>query len=446
MNFSNLRSRLENRPVLKKIVANTGWLALEKVLRMTLWLCVSVMMARYLGPAKFGIFSYANSLVSFLAAFIYLGLSGIVIRDIVKNPAQKDTILGTSFGLKFIGSLIGYLTLILIAFLSNKNSNEFWLLIIIGAGLLFRPFETIDFWFHSQTGSSKSVISKSIASITTSILSIVLIFAKAPLLVFGWIKSFEVILASIFLVTVYAKNKQNVLKWKFSLSKAIELIKQSWMLLFSGFFSMINFKIDQIMLRWMAGPVEVGVYSIAVSLSEVWYFLPTAIALSVYPALIEKKGKDQAVYLEQLQKIFNVMFIISFTLSIAVTLVSKPAIQILYGDAYIKSGPILMIHIWAGVFIFMRALFSRIILIEDLLVFFLLTNFVGAITNCILNIVLIKHFAGYGAAVATLLSYASASYFSLFITKRTKPYAIMMSKSFAMPVRKMIEGSLFKKN
>ena len=188
------------------------------------------------------------------------------------------------------------------------------------------------------------------------------------------------------------------------------------------------------MLRWMVGASEVGIYSIAVNLSEVWYFLPTSIALSVYPTLIEKKNKDPKTYQEHLQKIFNVLFLIAITVAILVTLVSKPAIQLLYGEAYSKAGSILMIHIWAGVFIFLRALFSRIIFIENLLEFSLITHFSGALVNVVLNLILIKPMAGYGAAIATLVSYAAASYFSLFFSQKTRPFALMMTRSLLLPL------------
>ena len=140
------------------------------------------------------------------------------------------------------------------------------------------------------------------------------------------------------------------------------------------------------------------------------------------------------VYKDRIQKTFNVLYFLSLSVAILMTFASKPAINLLYGDAYWKSSSILMIHVWTGVFIFMRALFSRIILIENLLFFSLLTHFAGAVVNVILNLILIKSYAGYGAAVATLLSYATASYFSLFLSSKTRPYAVMMSRSIVLPI------------
>jgi O-antigen/teichoic acid export membrane protein len=430
-----IRTRIEKRPVLKKIIANTGWLTFEKILRMGLILLVNVLIARHLGPAEFGILNYAVSLSAFLGAFVYLGLSGLVIRDIVSDPTNKEVILGTTFFLKVTGSIISFAAISTIALYSHFGNLEFWILIIVGIGLFFKPFETIDLWFHSLTRSKFSVFSNSISSLLVSSTNVLLVLSGAGIICFALTASLEFVLAASGLLFYYVMDRQSALSWRFSFKKAKELLRQSWVLILSSFFSMIYLKIDQIMLRWMVGASEVGIYSVAVNFSEVWYFLPNAIALSVYPTLIEQKNKNHSSYLNKLQKTFDALFMIALVVAAAVTVSAKPVISLLYGNLYAKAGSLLMIHVWAGIFIFMRALFSRIVFIENLLVFSLITHLTGAILNVALNLLLIRRFSGYGAAVATLVSYTGASYISLFFSSKTRPFAMMMTRSFAAPFR-----------
>ena len=44
----------ERRPGMKKVASNAGWLFFDKVLRMGVGMIVGVMVARYLGPDRFG--------------------------------------------------------------------------------------------------------------------------------------------------------------------------------------------------------------------------------------------------------------------------------------------------------------------------------------------------------------------------------------------------------
>lgn len=118
-----------------------------------------------------------------------------------------------------------------------------------------------------------------------------------------------------------------------------------------------------------------------------------------------------------------------------VSFTAEYIIDIFFGDVYIKSSSVLVIHIWAAIFIFMRAAFSKWILIESVLVFSLITQGSGAVLNVLLNYFLIPKYGVVGAAYATLASYAMASFISLIFYKKTRPVFFMMCKSLFVVFR-----------
>jgi PST family polysaccharide transporter len=93
-------------PGLRQVLSNIAWLFTDQILQMGLGMVVGLWVARYLGPAQFGLLSYALTFVSIFSAVASMGLGRIVIRDIASNPQCKNETLGTSFGLQFIGGLI----------------------------------------------------------------------------------------------------------------------------------------------------------------------------------------------------------------------------------------------------------------------------------------------------------------------------------------------------
>lgn len=434
----SIHNRFAEGTALRKTAANTGWLMFEHICRLGIGLVVSVLIARHLGPHDFGILSYALSVTAFLGTFVYLGLGGIVVRDIIKNPDETGLLMGSSFALKMAGACLSYAVLLILAFWGHSSNVETWVLLIIGASLLFRPLETIDFWFQSRTESKYSVLGKGTAFFLASVGNLVLLLAGASLVAFAWVSLAQFVLAAILLVVVYRYKGQTVRSWIIQLSKMLGLLTQSWVLILSGFLALVYLKVDQIMLRWMVGAVEVGVYSVAVRFSEVWYFIPWAMAVSVFPKLTEIRQKNKKKYDKKLQQGFDILFAVSFSIAIVMTFMGTPVIGKLYGLEYERAGGILAIHVWAGVFIFMRALFSKWVIMENLLVYSLFSHGIGAIVNVILNLLLIKHYGGYGAAIATLISYATASYLVLFLAPRTWPIARMMSKSILLPVRLLL--------
>jgi O-antigen/teichoic acid export membrane protein len=189
------------------------------------------------------------------------------------------------------------------------------------------------------------------------------------------------------------------------------------------------------MLRWLVDAEEVGIYSVAAKLSEAWYFMPTAIVASLFPKLLELKKSDEGQFKKRLQQLFDMLYGIALALAILITFISGPVIDFLYGVEFSKAAVILSIHIWAGIFIFMRAAFSKWILVEDAITFSMFTQGAGALVNVLLNFVFIPMYTGTGAAIATIISYATASYFSLLFYKKTRPIFFMMTKSLLSPFR-----------
>ncbi|MFW6457583.1 MAG: polysaccharide biosynthesis C-terminal domain-containing protein, partial [Planctomycetota bacterium] len=219
------------------------------------------------------------------------------------------------------------------------------------------------------------------------------------------------------------------------LGEAKYLLSKSWMLLIAGFLGMVNLKMDQAMLRWLADSREVGLYAVAVRFSEVWYFVPGAIMLSAFPRLLEIKEQDVDLYHTRQQQLLDSFVCVAFVVAVITALLAKPIIPMLFGEAYTKSSSILIIHVWAGIFMFMRKMFSKWVFAEDALVYSIVSHGSGALVNVGLNALLIPIAQGYGAAIATLLSYATSSYFFLFCFQKTRPLAVKMTKALVFPIR-----------
>ena len=403
---------------------------------MPLTLVIGVLLARYLGPDRFGTLNFALSTVALVQPLSALGLSGIVTKELVREPDSKDEILGTSFFLKLGASCLSLgLMGCLIWLIKTDVPGLRIYIILLSVGNILGAFQVIDLWFQAKVLSKYVVISRTIALVITSIIKVALIYFKAPLEFFVLSVIIENIFYSTFLIASYRKFSNSISNWFFLKERAFKLLSRSWPLILSGFGSIIYLKIDQIMLGNMISNSELGIYAVASRMSEVWYFIPIAIASSAFPALIKSKETSIKSYKIKLQKLLDSLLCFALIMAIPITLCSEFIIVRIYGDVYEKAATILSIHIWASVFIFMRAVLSKWLIAEDLLIFSLVTHGLGAVSNIIINIFMIPKWGGVGAAVSTVISYAFASYISLFFHAKTLEMAVMMSKSIFSPVR-----------
>ncbi|MDF5721144.1 MAG: flippase [Rhizonema sp. PD37] len=421
-------------PNLLKILGNTAWLFADKVVRMVVGLLVGVWVARYLGPDNFGIYNYALAFTGIFDTVANLGLDSIVVRNIVRQPSSKDEILGTSFALKMMAQIIVLITAI--AFISIFRPGDIlthWLVGIIAGGMLFESFYVIEYWFQSQVQSKYVVWYKNVALMIASCARVILIETHATLIFFAWVYSAEFALNAISLVIAYHTKKYLFSAWQFSWRCARDLLKDSWTLILSSFAIMILMRIDQLMLGQMIGDRAVGIYSVAVKISELWYFVPLAVTSSVFPSIIAAKQESNKLYYDRLQKVLDFLSIISYTVAILVTLFSEHLVIMLYGKSYEEAAAILTIHIWTGIFVSSGLVGSLWTTSENLMPFAFLTTAIGAVINVSLNYILIKTYGGVGSAIATLIAQCVASYLGGAFFAKTRPFFFRQTNSLILP-------------
>ncbi len=423
------RTKIENlfsHQGFKKYFKNTSWLMAEKVFRMLVGLFVGIWVARYLGPEQFGLLSYAQSFVGLFMAFSTLGLDSIVVRELVKNEQSKDVLLGTAFILKLIGGGIIFIVLAIATKFTSNDSYTNALVYIIASAVIFQSFNVIDFFFQSQVLSKYVVFANVITLFISSGIKIYLILTNAPLIVFAWMVLFDSIILALGFIYFFS-NHSSLFKWKFNVSTAINFLKDSWPISLSGVVIAIYMKIDQVMIKVLLDHEAVGIYAAAVRISESWYFIPTVITASLFPAIIKAKKTNESTYLKRLKYLYVLVGWISILIALFFSFFSHDVMVLLYGHAYELSGTILIVHIWSGFNVAIGLTWSKWILLENQQRLALYGHILGAILNVIFNWFLILEFKALGAAIATLASYWISAIVVYALYKPSVSYNMIMS-------------------
>jgi len=426
-----LHRNIEQRRGLTNILNNIIWLFFDKFIRLGVGLFVGVWIARYLGPKQFGLLNYALALVALFTAVANLGLYGIVVRDLVQEPANAETTIGTSFVLSVLGGFIAFcLSLLAISYARPNDELAMFIIVLLSLLMVFKATDVVRYWFESQVQSKYVVWVENGAFLAISTVKIGLIVAKAPLMAFVWTMFVESLIVAVGLLGIYAWRGGKLTAWRFRFARAKVLLKNSWPLILAGIAIMIYMRIDQIMLGQMLGDESVGIYSAAVRISEVWYFIPMAIATSVFPSIIEAKKQGEALYYQRMQKLYNLMVVLALVVAIPMTFLSGLVVTLLFGNAYVQAGPVLSIHIWSGLFVFLGFASGKWFIIEGLQRYSFYRTLLGAIVNVVLNLIMIPKFGVLGAASATVVSQACANVFFNIFNRKTRIVFFIQYKSF----------------
>ncbi len=428
-------NRFKISSTLKKLIVNTGWLLVLRILRLLFAFFVGIWVARYMGPERYGTFSYALAFVVLFGPLARLGLDGVVVREVINDPERKDEILGTTFFLRLAGSIVCFLAVLAAINLIRPGDRLSLTLVgIVAFGIVFTAFHAIDIWFQSRIEIKYTVYAKSVGLIVANLGKIFLIIAGAGLVAFAWVSALEVVVGALGLVIVYRYRGYFIKDWSFSLRRARSLLAISWPMVLSGALAMIYLRIDQVMLREMVSDEAVGIYSTAVRISEIWYFIPIAVVTSVFPELVKSKGLGEAIYRKRLQSLYDFLAWAAMPVVLFLALFAGRVIVFLYGEPFAGGGVILSILVWSSPFIFMREAYGRWLVNEEMTKFFIIAHGSGAFLNVALNLFLIPMYQGTGAAVATVVSYAVGGYLACFLHPRTRSAGVMMTRALVAPV------------
>ena len=429
-----LRNRLEGRLSVQQAVGNSGWLMLDRGVRSGVAFIIIIWLARYLGPQQFGIFNYVLAIVAISNAIASFGLEGIVIRELVHSPAERNEILGTAFAIKLLGGGIAFVAAIGVIHWLRPDDEAMVLLVgIAAAGSFFLALDVIDYWFRSIVQSKYTVIARVVSAVILSLVKAGLIIFKAPLSAFIIATLVEVVLAAFMLVLVYMLNVGSILDWNATRSRASSLLKSSWPLFLSVMAVMIYMKIDQVMIGEMLGDKEVGTYSAAVRLVEMWYVLPAVIASSIFPALYRLKVDNPERYMQRMQQFLDFMVIVPVGVGILISLVAEQLVVLIYGSEYRDAVTVLQIYIWSSVFVFLMVATGSYLIAENKTLFMLFRYSLGMLINVVLNLLLIPVYGIEGSAISTLVAYLFAAYICSSLYKDTRLLFVLETRALYLP-------------
>jgi O-antigen/teichoic acid export membrane protein len=429
-------------PGLRQIISSVGWLSLEKILSVVINLTVGIYVIRYLGSGSFGKLSYCLSIVGMFEAIAKLGLDAIVLRNLVQEQEATSDILGTALILKLAASLFTLTLIAVVLPTLGLDPQIHRMTKVIAIALILRSSEVIEFWFRAQVLAKPMAILGSLRLLVSSAMKISLIYGQFSLMAFVWLLLAEEVLQTIGNVGIYWRyspqqffQPKSWFLWKFNFGRGKEMLHDSCPLILSGMMITIYMKIDQVMLGNMASNEVVGNYAAAVKFSEVWYFFPLAVCTSVFPSILRAKQESDQEYYAKLQQLYDLLAWIALAIAIIMTFGASLLVKTLLGPEYLAAGKILVLHIWAGPFVFLGVARSQWLMAENLTRLSFACTFLGTVVNLGLNFWLIPLYGGNGAAIATVISYATVSHLSCLIYPQLNHTGWMLTKALFIPAR-----------
>ncbi len=389
----------------QKYLKNTGWMFAGQF-SMVISLIVNIWMARYLGPTNFGTISYVFAFVGIFGFISGLGINDVLVRELVKYPHKKNELLGTAFWLLSFGGILAFIISTTSALIFESTPLIKAMIILYSTIFLWSPVNVVAYYFQATIQAKRNAQAQIFGTIIVSLVKVILILTGQGIiwLVFAFILDY--IVGAILYAVNYLRSDLIFKDWKFNKILAKSFLSASFYLMLSAVTGYLLLKIDQVMIKFYLTETSVGLYSVAVKLSELWYFIPGIICGSLFPAIINAKITNKEIYANRIKKLYIFLAGTALLIAVPIAILAPWIIKLLYGINYLGSIPILQIYVWSGIGYFLSIGINKYFLTENYLKSILYYNSLAVLVNIVLNVILIPKIGLNGAAWATLISYS----------------------------------------
>lgn len=416
----------KNESLRQTVLKNTFWMAFGHTGSRLIRAILIIYAARVLGVAGYGVFSYALSLAGFFTIFADIGLTPFLTRESARNPEQRKEFLSTALFIKFFFIAISSLIILFGApAIARLEGAKILFPIIV---FLF-AFDTLRDFFFSLTRSIEKMELEAGVNILTN--TAILVLGGAALILAPTAKNLTIgyalgtgvgLFVLLFVLREHLKGIWN--NFRKELIKPI--LTEAWPFALNALLGTIMLNTDLLMLGWLKGAEEVGLYSAGQKVILLLYLLPGFLAVSLFPSFSRLAREDKERFRSIFEQGLRLIFLMAFPIVVGGVLLAPKIISFLYGNPYLPATPAFSILLLTPLLVFPGILFSNAIFAYDRQRLFVGFVALGAIGNVVFNAFLIPRYDIFGAAIATLLAQILANGFNFLAMKKIQEFRLLV--------------------
>ena len=329
----------------KTFITSTILTLSRQITSILLGLLSTIIIARVLGPEGNGMYQLIVLLPTTLNTLLNLGFGTSSVYYIGQKRYQLINIIRTNTITGFFISITGILIGFIIVFFFSDDLFDGVPQIYLYSILAILPLLLInDFYLMIFQGVQdfKSYNSLALIRQLVALISLTVFLFLFDIGIVGTVLAFSIGVISQFLITLYLLRNRlqlNIFKGKFSKEYFKNAFSFGFKAHFSNVLSFLNYRADMYIISFFLNPAAVGLYGVAVNISERLWIISQSISSVLYPAISSSNNVDNKNRLTS--TISRNVFFFSILGGIVFFLISDFVIRLLFGTEYHESSMIL---------------------------------------------------------------------------------------------------------
>ena len=388
----------------KTIFKNMSWLFVSQIITSICGFIWTMLMARYLGVERYGIFGFAVSLTGILCILFDLGIGIHSVRHIATDYDSAPKYLGNAIPLKGLFSIFGFIVILIVLIVMKCDELTITVTLLITIEQIIKKFvELMTATFQAFEKGKFQGISNTLLNILTFIFILIVIYTDLGLYGIAIAYIAANILALIYCYYILTKH---LTKPQYELDKEFCKMITIAALPFAAsvILSSIYYSIDMVMLTNIVGNYATGIYNATYKLIGVLTLFYGIYSAVIFPVMSKFFKNNESMLLILYEKSIKYLLLAIIPIAIATMCYSTDIIHLIYGHQYDAASSVLSILIWTVCLLFISGAGNTLLNASYKEVTVTKIYAIAAVFNVVLNLILIPYLSYDGAAITTVLS------------------------------------------
>lgn len=389
---------------MREILKQSSWLFLAQVLTRAIGFFYTLYLAKNLAVEGFGLYSVALSYFSIIGAFSEFGLNKFLIREIALG---KQNLSNLVFNVAFLRLLLTFLIITVIgviSFIFDPDSARNVVIVLAMFATIPQALSlTIDSIFVGLQRLAFSSIAIFLMSVATTLSGVFLVEKEAGVIGVTLALILGQIVYLIFLLLILIHKKLLVLG-RIETNGLRQAFIGSVPYGVLAVMGLLYFRVDLLILTYMKGNFEAGIYGVAYRFLDVVIFIPSAISAALFPILVKLHSTGQGQIKQIYFKAVTVMGLIGLIICLIYILI-LPEIFKIFLPNYLLAIEVIKILALSIPLMFIHIPGAQVLLSTDkFLKQVMLLSVVTLSFNIVSNLLFIPQYGVIGASWVTVLS------------------------------------------
>ena len=394
--------------------------AVERFTYLVVNFFVFPIVARAYGAEVLGRYSLAQTIVTLVTPFLAAGAEAIVIRDLVRRHGDRGPVAGSAavmlalFTIPAVAAPIVYASAV---FADDPVMVDlvWWMAI----AFVPTPVYVIDFLWKAEVRPAYAILPRLLIMPLALAAKAVAALSGLSIVAIGAITAAEAWISAVLVAIVYLAARRPEERWGVDRAALRMLFVQTFPAMVSWLVGFVFFRITHLMVAWLSGYREVGLYSVAFQLIQIPSVLPTIVLATCYPRLVALKDEQPARYREYLDKLLSFFSLAGWVLLAVILLLGDWGVARLFGPGFAGSGSVLLLLSAATLINFSGAVRGQVIFIANRPNLHVVNALIGLAVMVPANLLLIPGYGAAGGAAAVAIASFAASMLTSFLFPET---------------------------